>query len=72
MGKTKLFFSLTDAIKEAGTKADSKQPRDEYRPKNEASHDPLLVEMLDGIYMLYHIAVHKQFSKVSHMQLSNG
>jgi len=26
--------------------------------------EPSLVEMLDGVIMLYHIAVHKQLSKV--------
>ena len=58
----KLFLSLfLEAIEESANRGETGDADVSCEDRN---LDPSLVEMLDGVVMLYHIAVHKQLSKV--------
>ena len=58
-----LFFGFLDAIEESANRADTDETVEDR------NLDTSLVEMLDDVIMLYHIAVHKQLSKVRRISI---
>ena len=60
--KLNFFYPLfLEAIEESANRGETEDVDASCEDRN---LDPSLVEMLDGFVMLYHIAVHKQLSKV--------
>lgn len=55
---------FTDAIEKSANKEESSEGDESPISCEDRNLEPSLVEMLDGVIMLYHIAVHKQLSKV--------
>ncbi|RMX52910.1 hypothetical protein pdam_00010966 [Pocillopora damicornis] len=53
-----------DAIEKSANKEESSEGDESPISCEDRNLEPSLVEMLDGVIMLYHIAVHKQLSKV--------
>ncbi|KAJ7379398.1 hypothetical protein OS493_016635, partial [Desmophyllum pertusum] len=53
-----------DVIEESANRGESGEGDEPFMTCEDRNLDPSLVEMLDGVIMLYHIAVHKQLSKV--------
>ena len=66
MRSLKLSVSLlySVAIEESANRGESGEPEESSMTYEDRNLDPSLVEMLDDVIMLYHIAVHKQLSKV--------
>ena len=52
------------AIEESANRGESGETEEPSMSCEDRNLDPSLVEMLDDVIMLYHIAVHKQLSKV--------
>ena len=55
---------FSDAIEKSANKEESSEGDESPISCEDRNLEPSLVEMLDGVIMLYHIAVHKQLSKV--------
>ena len=58
------FILLLDAIETSANRVKSGEADEQSLTCEDRNLEPSLVEMLDGVIMLYHIAVHKQLSKV--------
>lgn len=58
------FIFLSDAIEASANRGKSGNADEQSLTCEDRNLEPSLVEMLDGVIMLYHIAVHKQLSKV--------
>lgn len=56
--------AYSEAIEESANREESGETSDPSMVNEDRNLDPSLVEMLDDVILLYHIAVHKQLSKV--------
>ena len=55
---------MSDAIEASANRGKSDKADEQSLSCEDRNLETSLVEMLDGVIMLYHIAVHKQLSKV--------